>query len=258
MKGAFDLTGKNAIITGGNGGIGLGIAKAFAECGANIAIFCRNMTKADKAIKELNDIGGRHEVFTCDVADIASTRTAVAEAYKSYGDFDVLVNNAGVTNNIKLFDMDDELSEFYYVQNIDLNGIIHCTYEVAKRMRDSGKGGSIINITSNAGLMVNKGMDISQYASSKAAANAFTKYMGYELAEHDIRVNAIAPGFIGSGFGDKPRNPEREAWIGSRQPIHRIGECIEIGAMSVYLASDASTYTTGAIFVVDGGYSLSC
>ncbi|MDR0469503.1 MAG: SDR family oxidoreductase, partial [Peptococcaceae bacterium] len=163
-KGIFDLAGQNAIVTGGNGGIGLGIAKCLAECGVNIAIFCRNMEKAESALIELNAIGGKHEAFSCDVTDLKNVREAVAAAYESYGNFEILVNNAGVARGKPFLDWDEELNDWYVVLNTDLNGIVHTTFEVGKRMRDAGKGGNIINITSNAGLMVNKGMNISAYS----------------------------------------------------------------------------------------------
>jgi NAD(P)-dependent dehydrogenase (short-subunit alcohol dehydrogenase family) len=123
-------------------------------------------------------------------------------------------------------------------------------------MREAGKGGSIINITSNAGATVVKGIDISPYAVAKAGANHFTRCMAVELGEHDIRVNAIAPGFTRAGFGANP-GPELLRQVEAQQPLKRMGEAIEIGALSVFLASPASAHITGEVIIVDGGYTLS-
>jgi NAD(P)-dependent dehydrogenase (short-subunit alcohol dehydrogenase family) len=257
MKGAFDLTGKNAIVTGGNGGIGLGIATAMAQSGANVAILCRNMQKAENALKELNSIGGKYEAFPCDVTDLNSVRKAVAAVYESFGQIDILVNNAGVATNAPFLEMDDELSEYYRVIATDLNGMVNMTFEVAKRMAKAGKGGSIVNITSNAGVMVNKGMHIWPYSTAKAGANHFTHCMAVELGPHDITVNAIAPGFIRAGLTANPP-PEMVKMITDQQPLDRLGEALEVGALAVFLASPAAASITGTVNLIDGGYVLSC
>ncbi|MCL1805397.1 MAG: SDR family oxidoreductase [Clostridiales bacterium] len=257
MKGAFDLSGKNTIVTGGNGGLGFGVSKAFAESGANVAVLCRDMGKAAGALKELGANGGKYEAFSCDVTDMADVRKAVGEAYKSFGNIDILVNNAGVSTNTRLFDMDEELTEWHRVVDTDLTGLVNMTYVVGKRMRDSDKGGNIINVTSNAGLIINRDLFLSPYSAAKAAANHFTRSMAMELGLYGIRVNAIAPGFINDGFG-KNSSPERDKQIFAAQALDRRGTAMEVGALAVYLASAASGFTTGAVMVMDGGYSLSC
>lgn len=257
MRDAFNLKGKNALITGGNRGLGFGIAVAMAQSGANIAIFCRDMVKAKEAIAELKQYNCKYESFSCDITDIKNVRKAVAEGYESFGSFDILVNNAGISCFSELLDMDGDLSDWYNVLNTDLNGTVHMTYEVGKRMRDAGKGGSIINITSNAGFIVNKTQAMSPYSSAKAAANHFTRCMAVELGKHDIRVNAIAPGFTNSELSKFI--PEEElTYIIDQMPAGRFGEPIEVGAMAVYLASPASAQVTGSVQVIDGGYMLSC
>ncbi len=257
MKGAFDLTGKNAVITGGNGGIGFGIATAMAQQGANIAILCRNQEKAKDALAELQQYGGKYESFSCDVLDLESVHHAVDQVIESFGQIDILVNNAGVATNVKLLDMDDKLSEWYRVLNTDLNGMVHMTYEVGKRMRDAGKGGSIINITSNAGSMVNRGMNIAPYSVAKAAGDHFTHCMAVELGEFDIRVNAIAPGFINAGLTKDPP-PEFVKFVTDQQCTDRLGEALEVGALAVFFASPASASITGTVELIDGGYTLVC
>ena len=183
MSNAFSLKGKNAVITGGNRGLGFGIASAMAQSGANIAILCRDEKKAAEALEELSQYGGKYESFSCDVTDIKSVRKAVELVCESFGSIDILVNNAGVSCVSELLDMDEQLSDWYSVVNTDLNGTVHMTYEVGKRMRDAGKGGCILNITSNAAFIVNKTQPMSPYSASKAAANHFTKCMAVELGK---------------------------------------------------------------------------
>ena len=255
MKGAFDLSGKNAIITGGNGGIGLGIGKAMAECGVNIAIFCRNMEKAENALSELSVYGGKYQAFSCDVTDPESVNLAVEAACKEFGNIDILVNNSGVAGGGKLLDLDRSLTEWRQTVETDLIGMIQVTHEVGKRMRDAGKGGCIINITSNAGNIVNRGFPLTPYSAAKAGGNRFTKCMAVELGEYDIRVNAIAPGYTRAGFGAVP-NPEIIDLIDLQQPLKRYCEAIELGATAVFLASPAAAHITGEVITVDGGYSL--
>lgn len=257
MKNAFNLKGKNALITGGNRGLGFGIASAMAQSGANIAIFCRDREKANEALAELKPFEGRYESYHCDITDIKCVRDAVAKAYESFGNFDILVNNSGISCFSELLDMDENLTDWYNVVNTDLNGAVHMTYEVGKRMRKAGKGGSIINITSNAGFIVNKTQPMSPYSSAKAAANHFTRCMAVEMGKYDIRVNAIAPGFTNSELSKFI--PEDElTYIIDQMPAGRFGEPIEVGAMAVYLASPASAQVTGSVQVIDGGYMLSC
>lgn len=257
MKDAFSLTGKNVIVTGGNRGLGLGIASAMAQSGANIAILCRDKAKAAEALEELKQYGGKYESFDCDVTDLKSVRAAVAAVYDSFQQIDILVNNAGVSCLSELLDMDENLTDWYNVVNTDLNGTVHMTYEVAKRMRDAKKGGCIINITSNAAFIVNKTQAMSPYSSAKAAANHFTHCMAVELGKYDIRVNAIAPGFTNSELS-KFIPKDQYAYINQQMPLHRFGEPIEVGALAVYLASPAAAQVTGTVQVIDGGYILSC
>ncbi len=257
IQDAFSLKGLNAIITGGNRGLGFGVALAMAQSGANIAILCRDRQKAAEALAELKPLGGRYESFGCDVTDLASVRRAVAEVYESFKEINILVNNAGISCVCELLDMDEELSDWYRVVNTDLNGTVHMTYEVGKRMRAAGKGGSIINISSNAAFIVNKTQAMSPYSSSKAAVNHFTRCMAVELGKYDIRVNAICPGFTNSELS---RHIPKDMfdYINRQMPLGRFGEPIEVGALAVYFASPAAAQVTGTCQVIDGGYMLSC
>ena len=257
MKNAFDLTGQTAIITGGNRGLGFGIGLAMAQCGADIAILCRDGKKAEEALEQLRPYGGKYESFSCDVTDIKDVRRAVGEVYDEFGKVTILVNNAGVSCVSELLDMDEELTDWYNVLNTDLNGTVHMTYEVGKRMRDAGNGGCIINITSNAAFIVNKTQAMSPYSASKAAANHFTRCMAVELGKYDIRCNAIAPGFTNTELS-RHIPPDMFDYINNQMPLGRFGEPIEIGALAVFLASPAAAQITGTVQVIDGGYMLSC
>ena len=257
MKNAFDLTGQTALITGGNRGLGLGIGLAMAQCGADVAILCRDSKKAQEALEELRPYGGKYESFSCDVTDIKDVRRAVGEVYEAFGQVTILVNNAGVSCVSELLDMDENLTDWYNVLNTDLNGTVHMTYEVGKRMRDAGKGGCIINITSNAAFIVNKTQAMSPYSASKAAANHFTKCMAVELGKYDIRCNAIAPGFTNTELS-RHIPPDMFEYINNQMPLGRFGEPIEVGALAVFLASPAAAQITGTVQVIDGGYMLSC
>ncbi len=257
MQDAFSLKGKNAVITGGNRGLGLAIASAMAQSGANVAILCRDRAKAAEALAELEPYGGKYMSFDCDVTDLKSVIALADQVTEEFGPTDILVNNAGVSCVNELLDMDEELSDWYRVINTDLNGVIHTTYEVGKRMRAAGKGGCIINITSNAGLMVNRGIKKVPYDAAKAACNHITHALAVELAPYGIRVNAIAPGFTYSNFCNK-MSPAREKELSEAAVTGRFGQPIEIGALAVYLASQASSQMTGNVCVIDGGYMLRC
>jgi NAD(P)-dependent dehydrogenase (short-subunit alcohol dehydrogenase family) len=252
LKDAFSIAGQTAIITGGNGGIGLGIGEAMAQAGANVAVLCRNMEKAETALKQLRTYGGKHEGFFCDTASLESVRKAVAEVYASYGEVNILVNNAGVTYVSEFLDMNEDFADWHRVLNTDLNGVAYMTYEVGKRMRAAKKGGAIINITSMSGVVVHKAGPRSSYNAAKAGANHFTRAMAVELGKYNIRVNAIAPGYIRAGFtANLP--PELEGPIKEKQPLDRFGEGIEVGALAVFLASPAANHLTGTIQMIDGG-----
>lgn len=256
MKDAFSIKGQNVIVTGGYRGIGLGISTAMAQSGANVAILCRDVKKAEESIESLKPNGGKYECFSCDVSDLSAVKKAVEEVYASFGEINVLVNNAGVTINRAFLDMDEELRDWFSVVDTDLNGVVHMTYEVGKRMRAAGKGGSIINITSLSGIIVHRNSPRSPYNASKAAANHFTHAMAVELGKYNIRVNAIAPGFINAGFTSNPTE-QFINFVTSQQVLDRLGEAIEVGALAVFLASPAAGHLTGTIQVIDGGLSLS-
>lgn len=255
MDNAYSLKGKNTIVTGGAKGIGLGIATAFAHQGANVAIFARDEAAALDVVKDFSaKYEGKFSFYKADISDMESCKDAVNRYISDNKTIDVLVNNAGIGTAGKFLDMDEDLAPWFECFNVDLHGGARMTYLVCKHMRDSGKGGHIINITSNAGEMINKPF-LTAYAASKAAFNHFTRCLAAEVAPYGIRVNAIAPGFTYSNF---TKNVPEEAVkaLCEEIPIGRFAEAVEIGALAVYLAGDVSDAVTGAVFTIDGGYSL--
>lgn len=256
MENAFSLTGKTAIVTGGNRGIGLGITTALAHHGANVAIFCRNEESAKAVIADLSGkYTGVFRNYKCDITNYEDCKASVKAAINDFGAINILVNNAGTGFGGDLLDMDEELSQWFGAFDLDLHGAARMSYLVGKHMRELGNGGRVINITSNAGAIVNKPMPLTPYSCAKAALNHLTKCLGNDWAKYGIRVNAIAPGYTFSDMSIHMPDDMKQALI-DKIPIGRFGEAIEIGALAVYLASDASDVMTGVVLTADGGYSL--
>lgn len=256
MENAFSLKGKNAIVTGGNKGIGYGIVTAFAQQGANIAIMARDEVSGNNAVREMEEkYGAKCKFYKVDITDIKNCKAAVDSVVSDFGNIDILVNNAGVGPVGNLLDMDDEMTDWFKCIDVDLNGAVRMTFLVGKHMRDFGKGGRIINISSNAGEVASKSVNMVSYCTAKAGVNMFTKSVACELAPFGIRVNAIAPGFTYSNLIDSM--PEfAMKMLMETIPVGRFGQPIEIGALATYLASDASDNMTGAVLTIDGGHSL--
>lgn len=256
QENAFSLKGKNAIVTGGNRGIGLGIATAFAQQGANVGIMCRNQESAAQVVAELSGkYEGKFKNYLLDVSDTKNCRDAVNAFVADFGSVDILVNNAGVAVAGPVLDMDEELSDWFRCLDVDLSGAMRMCYSVGKYMRDSGKGGKIINITSNSGAIINKPMTFAPYHAAKAALNHLTRDLAVEWGQYGINVNAIAPGYTNTDMATKMPTEVKGEMV-EKMPSGRFGETTEIGALAVYLASEASNIVTGVIVTADGGYSL--
>ena len=255
MKEAFSLEGKNTIVTGGAKGIGLGITEAYAQQGANVAIFARDEVAAKEVVDDLKaKYSGKYSYYVTDIKDMQSCKNAVNKFIEDFGDIDVLVNNAGIAVSGGLLSMDEDLAPWHECFDVDLNGGVRLSYLVCKHMRDNGKGGKVINITSNAGEMINAPF-LTAYAAAKAAFNHLTRCLAAEVAPYNIQVNAIAPGFTFSNFV-KHISDEAYKAMCETIPAGRFADPIEIGALATYLASQSSDMVTGRIFTIDGGYSL--
>jgi len=253
MKAAYDVKGKNVVVTGGNRGIGRGIVQAFAESGANVAILCRNIESGKSAAASLEPLGGRYTAIQCDTSDYDSVKAAAAQVFGFFDSVDVLVNNAGVATTTP-FLSEEGLNEWHRVINTNLHGPANLVFEVAPKMVEAGKGGVIINITSVGGQRVSgsKEHHNAPYNASKAGMDIFSRYLAVVLGDHGIRVNSIAPGPIHSDL-DKDLPPSFIEVIENQLPSHRFGEPIEIGALCVYMASPAAAMVTGVNWALDGG-----
>jgi NAD(P)-dependent dehydrogenase (short-subunit alcohol dehydrogenase family) len=253
MKDAFSVKGKNVVVTGGNRGIGLGISQAFAQSGANVVILCRNAASGQAVADSLGKYGGRYACFGCDISEHAAVVAAAKRVYEFYDHIDVLVNNAGVATTTP-FLSENGLDEWHRVINTNLHGVANVVHELVPGMRDGGRGGSIINISSVGGQRVSNSKDHenSPYNVSKAGIDIFTRYLAVVLGDYGIRVNCIAPGPTHSDL-DADLPPSAIEMVERGMPAHRFGEPIEIGAMCVFLASPAGVQITGLVAQHDGG-----
>ena len=250
----FSLAGRAAIITGGNGGIGLGIAEGLARAGASVAIAARDRSKTDRAVKGLSELGTKVIGLEIDVADEASIANAVSAAAKELGRLDVLVNNAGIA--VRKQPQEYSAAEWDQVMDVNLKGTFLCARAAYPHMVEAG-GGSIVNIGSMTSIF---GMDwVSSYSASKGGVVQLSRSLAIAWAGDGIRVNAILPGWIRteltSGYWTNPDNKDRFALINRRIPAGRWGEPADLAGLAVFLSSDAAAYVTGAAIPVDGGYS---
>lgn len=254
----INLSGKTALITGGAMGIGLGIARRFAEAGATVVLVDINDDIGTAAAEGLKIYGGKAMFIHADVADEDQVRRAIADALSAFGAIDILVNNAGIYPMIPTMKM--ELKDFETIVAVNLRSVFLFTKAVAEVMISKGRGGKIINITSIDALHPSAA-GLAAYDASKHGMWGFTKNTALELAPHNIQVNAIAPGAIatpGTGAG-KPTTPEMEAVLNrflQKIPMGRMGEPDDIGKVALFLASEFSSYMTGTQVVVDGGALL--
>ncbi|HSJ34426.1 MAG TPA: SDR family oxidoreductase [Acidimicrobiia bacterium] len=249
----FDLTGHVSVVTGGNRGIGLGMARGLARANASVALWARDLDLAERAAGEMRDLGtGEIESFGCDV----TSETAVAEALDAtidrFGKVDSLFANAGTTSGVSFPEM--ELSELESLFEVNVSGVFLVTREVARHLISRDSPGSIV-ITSS--IAAHHGLPTApHYSASKGAATAFARALAVRLARHRIRVNVIAPGWIATEMTDDLQGHDRfEASLQSRVPMRRWGGAQDFEGAAVFLASDASSFMTGAEMTIDGGYS---
>ncbi len=249
----FDLSGKVAIVTGGNGGIGLGIARGLAMAGANIVVAARNQQKTGDAVEHLTGLGVNALGISTDVSDEASVAAMVEATIGEFGGVDILVNNAGI--GIRKAPQDYTLEEWNQVTDINLTGVFLCCRDVHQHMASAG-GGKIINIGSMTSIF---GSDwVASYSASKGGVVQLTKSLAVAWATDNIQVNAILPGWIHTDLtaAIKTNNIERYDFIESRIPHGRWGEPDEMAGTAVFLSGHASDYVTGVSIPVDGGYSV--
>ena len=242
------LEGKIAVITGASRGIGRGVAKVFAEHGADIAFtFSNSATAAEVLEKEIGLLGTKVKSYQSNAADFEAAQQLVADVLEDFGKIDILVNNAGITKDNLLMRMGEE--DFDKVIEVNLKSVFNMTKAVQRTMLKQRKG-SIINMSSVVGVKGNAGQ--TNYAASKAGIIGFSKSVALELGSRNIRSNVIAPGFIETEMTDK-LDPEIVAQWRSGIPLKRGGSPEDIANACVFLASELSGYITGQTLHVDGG-----
>ena len=242
------LEGKNAIITGGSRGIGKGIAKVFAEQGANVAFTYNSSAEAAQELeKELSELGVKAKGYKSNAASFEEAQELVKNVAEDFGAIDILVNNAGITKDNLLMRMSEE--DFDKVIEVNLKSIFNMTKAVQRTMLKQ-RYGSIINMSSVVGVKGNAGQ--ANYAASKAGIIGFSKSMALELGSRNIRTNVIAPGFIETEMTEKLDEKVVQGWSDAI-PLKRGGNPEDIANACVFLGSDLSAYITGQVLHVDGG-----
>lgn len=251
MSTSISLEGKVAIVTGGGRGIGKAIAKLYAEAGAGVVIASRKMENLEATVEECSDLPGKVVPVACHVGQADQLENVVTEAEKQLGPVDILVNNSAtnIGQGPSLDVTDDMLDKMV---DINVKAALRLVNLTVPKMIERGSGGSIINIVSIAGIRPQyQGL---LYSFTKAGLIMMTKSWAQEFAAHNVRVNAIAPGLIKTDFSAFfHENPERVKSIERTQPMPRIGTTDEVAYAALYLASGASSYTTGEVMVIDGG-----
>ena len=245
---SFRLDGKRALVTGGGRGIGLAAASALAQAGAHVTLAARTQAEIEAAAQAIRARGDKAAALPLDVTDLDAVRDAVAKAEP----FDVLINNAG-TNRPKLL-MDVSVEDFDVIMGINVRAAFFMAQAVARRLIETKRPGSIINISSQMGHVGAARRTV--YCASKHAMEGFTKAMAIELAPHNIRVNSLGPTFVITSMNRQSfENKAFRDEVLSKIKLGRLGQLEELTGAIVFLASDASSLMTGSAMVIDGGWT---
>jgi 2-dehydro-3-deoxy-D-gluconate 5-dehydrogenase len=249
----FDLQKRVAFVTGGNGGIGLGMAKGLASAGAAVVIAGRNKTKAQAALSELRAIGAQAEFVQLDVVQEASCKQAIERTVERFGRIDILVNNAGTT--VRKQPQDLTADDWHLVMNTNLTGAFLCSQAAYPHMVRGG-GGKIINIGSMMSIFA--APYAAPYAASKGGIVQMTRAVATAWAKDNIQVNAILPGWIDTELTQAAREqvPGLHDRVLARTPVQRWGKPDDFAGIAVFLAARASDFVTGTAIPIDGGYSI--
>ena len=250
MVNVFGLTGKIALVTGASSGLGRHFALTLARAGASVAVAARREDKVAAVVSEIVEQGGEALAVSMDVSNRESVSDAFETMQKNSGLVSILVNNAGIAGQEMAIELSEEV--FDDVINTNLKGVWNVAQEGANRMVAAGQPGSIINIASILGIRVAKG--VLPYAISKAGVIQMTKALALEWARFNIRVNAIAPGYVATDLNREFLESDGGKETISRIPQRRTGEMVDLEGPLLLLASDAGAYMTGAVIPVDGGH----
>ncbi|MDO5111527.1 MAG: SDR family oxidoreductase [Clostridia bacterium] len=246
----FGLTGKVAVVTGGGRGIGQVVAIGLAKAGAKVVILARS--NADETLAKIREAGGEAMFISTDVTKEESVDAAMQKIMDTYGSVDVVFNNAGICLHKDTFDA--TIEEFRNVLDVNLTGEYIVARAAGKLMKENNIKGSIINMASMSGSIVNIPQWQCSYNASKAGVMHMTKSLAIEWADYGIRVNSLSPGYIATPMSVDTPQELKDAWT-PLMPLHRMGTPEELIPAVIYLACDASGYTTGSDIIVDGAYS---
>lgn len=245
---SFRLDGRRSLVTGASRGIGLGCAVALAEAGSHVICAARGREALEEVVAAIRAEGYSAEPLVIDITDLDAVMSAIGEL----DSLDVYINSAGTARHAPA--LETEPGDFDAVVDTNFRAAYFCSREAARAMIAGGRGGSIINVSSQMGHV--GGVDRTVYAASKHALEGMTKSMAIEWGEHGIRVNTICPTFIRTPLTESTfSNPERVEWIRSKIKLGRIGEIEDIMGAALFLASDASALVTGTAILVDGGWT---
>ncbi len=248
----FSLDGKVSLVTGGSRGIGRAISLYLAQSGSDVVVISRDKSAGEKIAGDIDALGVKGIYCQGDVAVKEDIDQVVKQAIDSFGKIDVLVNNAAICRNVEAEKMSWE--DWYDVIHVNLSSVFLMCQAVGRQMIEQGYG-SIINVSSISGEIVNIPQPQCSYNASKAGVTHLTKSLAIEWAKYGIRVNAIAPGYTETDMTRPALEMEWGKMWQELSPLHRMGQPEEIAGVAVYLASDNASYTTGSIFNIDGAYT---
>ena len=246
----FDVSGKVALITGASRGIGLALARGFAEAGAIVAGNASSNERLQQAVAELSGAGLKMHPIPFDVTDTKAVQAGVAQVEAELGPIDILVNNAGITRRSLVTEMTQQ--DWDAVLKVNLTAAMFVAQQVGRGMTQRGHG-KVINICSLASSVARR--TTAAYSATKAGLKLLTQVMAVEWAPFNVQVNGIAPGFFETDMTSRlAKDPELSAWVTDRTPAGRWGDTSELVGPVLFLASSASSYVTGHLLAVDGGY----
>ncbi len=245
------LKGKVALVTGASRGIGKAISLQLAKQGARVAVnFAGNEAKANEVVEEIKALGGEAIAIKADVANVAEVDAMVKETIKTFGSLEILVNNAGITRDGLIMRMKEE--DWDAVINTNLKGVFNCSKAVTRQMMKQ-RFGRIVNISSVVGVLGNAGQ--ANYVAAKAGVIGLTKTLARELANRNITVNAVAPGFIETDMTDELSGDIKQELL-KQIPLAKLGQAEDIASVVRFLISDDANYMTGQTLHVDGGMAM--